>query len=162
MWKAETQYLESAARCTTVYEGLLPGVRGNKSEIIKTFNFTSNIMTQLMFYGLQVTAVRERQWRFQYTGTDSNRDVCRTHLPFRYWALIYYKMFYMNDSHLISSNFFDNSENKSYSSVRTEALSVVDLIVKRTGGEWGFLCEVVIMYTIVQVHFSPLCFVNAF
>lgn len=26
-------------------------------------------------------------------------------------------------------------ENKSYSSVRTEALTVVDLIVKRTGGE---------------------------
>lgn len=27
-------------------------------------------------------------------------------------------------------------ENKSYSSVRTEALSVVDMIVKRTGGEY--------------------------
>ena len=33
---------------------------------------------------------------------------------------------------------FPPVENKSYSSVRTEALSVVDLLVKRTGGESPF------------------------
>uniref|UniRef100_A0A673A283 Ecm29 proteasome adaptor and scaffold n=1 Tax=Sphaeramia orbicularis TaxID=375764 RepID=A0A673A283_9TELE len=43
-------------------------------------------------------------------------------------------------------------ENKSYSSVRTEALSVVDLIVKRTGGECFFLkifCLKVLQFSLV-------------
>lgn len=48
--------------------------------------------------------------------------------------------FYYNLNSLINPNFIKifvfslYPENKSYSSVRTEALSVVDLIVKRTGG----------------------------
>lgn len=33
--------------------------------------------------------------------------------------------------------FFSPTENTSYSSVRTEALTVVDLIVKRTGGKFN-------------------------
>lgn len=44
--------------------------------------------------------------------------------------------FTVTRSFIVMSVFlFFHPENKSYSSVRTEALSVVDLIVKRTGGE---------------------------
>ena len=59
--------------------------------------------------------------------------------------------------------FFSDPENKSYSSVRTEALSVVDLIVKRTGGTcialtvWWWTVEIKRVELIIFVQFQVTC-----
>lgn len=58
--------------------------------------------------------------------------------------------------HVVS---FPSPENKSYSSVRTEALTVVDLIVKRTGGKSHIVDVILIeLYFYFMYCKNPECF----
>lgn len=90
-----------------------------------------------MFLSLQVVAAGEGRQGLGRVVSDPRGDLRRPHAPSRSGPRRVAVDCVSSIVRLSSPSLCCSlhPENKSYSSVRTEALSVVDMIVKRTGGE---------------------------
>lgn len=137
VWQTSTEHLESPACCPAVYEGILPEVK-RVSVTWSHFYLTTvswDWAILIPIFSLQTVAPRKRRWRCGRPVADLHRHLFSFNLPFRWGpdTIVVLQRAVFRWYHLVVS--FSSPENKSYSSVRTEALTVVDLIVKRTGGK---------------------------